>query len=150
MTDMPATPRFALPLLATAQAQKEITHNEALVLVDALLHAAVIAGPLAEPPPDAAEGQCWLVGAAPTGAWAGKTAAIAIRSAGGWRFAAAREGMSVVRLADGARLRFEGGAWVVPPVVTSPSAGVTIDSEARATIALLIALLASHGLLISG
>ena len=48
MTDMLVTPRCALPLLATAQAQKEVTHNEALVLLDALIHAAVVAGPVAE------------------------------------------------------------------------------------------------------
>ena len=32
MTDTLATPRFTLPLLAVAQAQKEVTHNEALAL----------------------------------------------------------------------------------------------------------------------
>ena len=32
MTD--ATPRFALPLLAAGQAQKELFHNEALTLPD--------------------------------------------------------------------------------------------------------------------
>ena len=31
------TDRLLLPLLATAQAQKEVTHNEALTLVDLLL-----------------------------------------------------------------------------------------------------------------
>ena len=32
------TRRCGLPLLAVSQAEKEITHNEALVLIDALLH----------------------------------------------------------------------------------------------------------------
>lgn len=72
MTDTLATPRFALPLLAVAQAQKEAMHNEALTLIDALLHATVEDGPLAAPPGAPMEGQCWIVGAAPTGAWAGQ------------------------------------------------------------------------------
>ena len=44
---MTVTDRFALPLLAAAQAQKEVTHNEALARVDALLHAVVVAVGLA-------------------------------------------------------------------------------------------------------
>ncbi len=38
MTD---TPHLALPLLAAAQAQKHVTHNEALAMIDALVHLAV-------------------------------------------------------------------------------------------------------------
>lgn len=150
MTDMPTTPRFALPLLAVAQAQKEMTHNEALTLLDALVHAAVEAGPLAAPPASPADGQCWIVGAAPTGAWAGKEHAIAIRTGGGWRFAPPREGMQATRLTDGARLRFDGGAWAAPGAIIAPSGGSTIDSEARSAISTLILHLAAQGLLISG
>lgn len=150
MTDMPATPRFALPLLAVAQAQKEVTHNEALTLLDALVHAAVEAGPLAAPPLDPAEGQCWIVGAAPTGAWAGQENAFAIRTGGGWRFAPPRGGMRATRLADGAQLRFDGSAWASPATIAAPSGGSTIDSEARSAISTLILHLAAQGLLISG
>ncbi|MBB6427536.1 DUF2793 domain-containing protein [Sphingopyxis sp. JAI128] len=150
MTDMPATPRLALPLLAVAQAQKEVTHNEALVLLDALVHAAVLDGPLADPPADPAEGQCWIVGSDPTGAWSGQATAIAFWSAGGWRFAAPRAGMRVTRLADGARLRFEGSLWTGPATIAAPAGGSTIDSEARNVIGALILQLEAQGLLISG
>jgi hypothetical protein len=150
MTDMPITPRFALPLLAVAQAQKEVTHNEALVLLDALVHAAVEGGPLATPPTNPALGQCWIVDPAATGAWAGKGNAIAIWTAGGWRFAAPRAGVLVTRLADGARLRFEGNLWTAPATISAPAGGTTIDSEARSAITALILNLAVQGILISG
>ena len=150
MTATPTTPRFALPLLAVAQAQKEVTHNEALTLLDALLHAAVEAGPITAPPAAPEEGPCWIVGPAPTGAWTGKANAIAIRSAGGWRFAPPREGMRATRLTDGAQLRFDGAAWVAPATIMAPSGGSTIDSEARSAISTLILHLAAQGLLISG
>ena len=150
MTDMPVTPRFALPLLAVAQAQKEVTHNEALTLLDALIHAAVEAGPLAAPPTGPVEGQCWIVGATPTGGWIGQENSIALWTAGGWRFAPARYGMQVTRLADGARLRFDGAAWAGPGVVGATVGGSTIDSEARSAISTLILHLAAQGLLISG
>ena len=150
MTDTPTTSRFALPLLAVAQAQKEVTHNEALTLLDALVHAAIEAGPLAEPPSSSAPGQCWIVGSAPTGAWAGHGDAIAVQTSGGWRFAVPREGTHVMRLADGARLRFEGGTWVEPSTIAPPAGGAVIDSEARGAIAALSAQLAAQGILITG
>ncbi len=150
MTDLPTTPRFALPLLGVAQAQKEVTHNEALTLLDALVHAAVEAGPLATPPVGPVEGQCWIVGAAPTAAWTGQANAIAIRTGGGWRFAPPREGMRATRLTDGAQLRFDGAAWAAPATIVAPSGGSIIDSEARSAISTLILHLAAQGLLISG
>lgn len=149
MTDMPSTPRFGLPLLALAQAQKEVTHNEALTLLDALIHAAVEAGPLAAPPVGAVDGQCWIVDAAPTGAWAGQGNAIAIRTSGGWRFAPPREGMRATRLSDGVQLRFAAGAWITPGTIEAPSGGSTIDAQARSALSTLILHLAAQGLLIS-
>jgi len=150
MTDMPTTPRFALPLLAVAQAQKEVTHNEALTLLDALIHPAVEAGPLAAPPTSPVDGQCWIVGVSPTGAWVGQGNAIAIRTGGGWRFAPPREGMRATRLTDGAQLRFGGGVWANPGTIAAPSGGSTIDTQARSALSTLILHLAAQGLLISG
>lgn len=148
MTDMPCTARFALPLLAVAQAQKEVTHNEALTLLDALVHAAIEDGPLADPPADPGDGCCWLVDTGATGAWAGQAMQLAIWTVGGWRFVPPRAGMRVVRLGDGAWLRFDGSAWLAPTPVPTPVGGVTIDSEARSAIAALILGLEAHGILI--
>ncbi|WP_293975264.1 hypothetical protein [Sphingopyxis sp.] len=55
MSEMPTTLRFALPMLAVAQAQKAVTYKEALTLIDALDHAKVEGGPLNDRPaePDA-------------------------------------------------------------------------------------------------
>ena len=88
--------------------------------------------------------------AALVAAWAGHGDAIAVQTSGGWRFAVPREGTHVMRLADGARLRFEGGTWVEPSTIAPPAGGAVIDSEARGAIAALIAQLAAQGILISG
>ncbi|PQM28309.1 hypothetical protein CVO77_07375 [Sphingopyxis lindanitolerans] len=149
MTETTQTARFALPLLAMAQAQKEVTHNEALVLLDALVHAAIEDGPLEAPPPSPAVGQCWLVGAGAGGDWAGQADAVAIWCEGGWRFAAPRAGMRIVRLSDGVWLRYGSGAWAAPDALANPGGGTTIDAEARSAIAALIQLLEAQGLLIS-
>ena len=150
MTDTTKTARFALPLLAMGQAQKEVTHNEALVLLDALVHAAIEDGPLTTPPPSPTAGQCWLVGAGASGDWAGQADAVAIWCEGGWRFVPPRAGMRIVRLSDGAWLRREAGAWSAPGVLANPAGGATVDAEARAAIAALILLLEAQGLMISG
>ncbi len=148
MTDVPSTARLALPLLAMAQAQKEVTHNEALALLDLLVQPVVEAGPLAAPPPSPGAGQGWIVGAGATGDWSGREGALALWTAGGWRFVAPSAGMRTLRLSDESWLRFDGGGWIEPATVASPAGGATIDSEARAAIAALILALVGHGLLI--
>jgi len=150
MTDLPRTARFAFPLLSVAQAQKEVTHNEALTLIDALIQLTVEDGPLAAPPTTPDEGQCWIVGAGASGAWSGRVGTIAVSTAGGWRFVAPREAMRVIRLRDGAAMTFTGGAWVGPPTLSPPVGGGVVDSEARSALAALISLIEAHGLLISG
>jgi hypothetical protein len=160
-----ASPRFDLPFIVPGQAQKEIFHNEALLRIDAALQAAVESAPVSEPPSDALPGECWLVGAAPSGAWNGKADQLAIWSEGGWRFIAPVTGMVAWNKADSLPLRWSGEGWtggevecaavhvagqkVVgerQPAVPTPSGGTVIDVEARAAIDALIATLLSHGL----
>lgn len=148
MTDLPSTARLALPLLAMAQAQKEVTHNEALTLLDLLVQPVVEAGPQATPPATPDPGQGWIVGAGASGAWDGEGGALALWTAGGWRFVTPRAGMRTFRLSDGAWMRFDGAAWVEPGTIASPAGGATVDSEARAAIGALILALVGHGLLI--
>src|SRR3546814_17875869 len=111
MPDIPPTARFQPPLLAAPQAQKEVTHNEALPLLDALVQPVVEAGPQNSPPLAPAVGQCWLVGAAPTAEWSEAAGTIALWTAGGWRFAAPFAGMRLLRLSDHAWLRCEESGW---------------------------------------
>ena len=63
-----------------------------LKLVDALLHLAVKSRALATPPATPADGERYIVGASPTGAWAGKSGQIAVRREGAWAFCAPKAG----------------------------------------------------------
>ncbi|WP_419722528.1 DUF2793 domain-containing protein [Sphingopyxis bauzanensis] len=105
---------------------------------------------LNDPPAEPEAGQCWLVGEAPTSDWSGQGNVIAIWTAGDWRFVAPQVGMVVVRLAVGARLRFDDGEWVAPVTIVAPSGSSTIDAEARSALGALIQHLVAQGLLISG
>jgi hypothetical protein len=161
-----ATARFALPFLIPGQAQKELFHNEALLVLDCAIAAAVEEAPRASPPASPAEGQCWIVAAAATDAWSGKEGCLAAWTSGGWRFVAAPAGMSAWNKADALTLRYDGSGWsggeliasslriggvqVVGerrPAIASPSGGTIIDAEARAAVSALIAALMSHGLI---
>ena len=84
---MSDTPLIGLPLLEASQAQKHVTHNEALLLLDAMVHLAVISRVLATPPASPADGDRYLVAASATGDWLGHSGHIAFREAGAWRFA---------------------------------------------------------------
>jgi hypothetical protein len=150
MSDPQVSPRFGLPLLSVGQAQKEVTHNEALMLIDALVHCRCEAGPQIAPPAAPSPGQSWIVDVGATDEWIGQDKAIALWSDGGWRFIAPRVAMRCVRLSDGKVLRFDGDSWVAPPILALPAGGTTVDSTARDAIAALIGALSDHGLLISG
>ena len=83
---MSVTANLALPLIAAAQAQKHVTHNDALLAIDALLGCAVKDKDLGVPPSSPADGDRYIVAAAPSGAWAGKAANVAAWQDGTWRF----------------------------------------------------------------
>lgn len=140
-----ASPRFGLPLLFAGQAQKEVFVNEAHALTDALLHPA-IEGEADNPPATPAEGECWLVGDTPTGAWADHAGELSSFQAGGWIFAAPRDGVRVLDRSTGQDVRYRGG-WQRPATPAAPTGGTTVDAEARAAIAGLVAALIDGGLL---
>ena len=146
MSEISSTSRWQLPMLAVGQMQKEVTHNEALARIDALLSPLVESPPLDVPPSAPLAGQCWLVGTAPSNAWSGRAHHLACWTSGGWRWIAPQIGMTV-RLADGRLARFGGSHWILPVAVSLPVNGATVDSEARLAIAAVIAALQAQGLL---
>lgn len=108
---MPNTARLGLPLIEAAQAQKHVTHNEALAALDQLVQTLAESRSLAAPPSSPADGQAWIVAAAPTGAWAGKADQIAAWQSGAWTFYAARTGMLAWVKADNRLFVWTGSAW---------------------------------------
>ncbi|WP_242183904.1 DUF2793 domain-containing protein [Sphingomonas sp. CARO-RG-8B-R24-01] len=159
------TARLALPFLQSGQAQKELTHNEALALLDIAVQPIVEAVGLSTPPADPIAGQCWIVGANPLGAWGGKADALAGWTDGGWRFVAATEGMSAWNRNDMTVTRYVGGRWEIglvradqlviggvpvvgprQPAVGAPIGGDNIDGVARQAITNILTVLQRHGL----
>ena len=76
---MPETsPTLAMPYIQPAQAQKHVTHNEALRILDAVSQLSVLNADLAEPPLLPEEGDRYIVAQDGTGAWAGQDFNVAI------------------------------------------------------------------------
>ncbi|MCB8820044.1 DUF2793 domain-containing protein [Microvirga rosea] len=108
---MSTTPHLALPLLAAAQAQKHVIHNEAIAALDALVHLAVKQRDRTSPPAAPEEGERYLVGQGANGAFADHAGEIALFDLGAWRFFTPRAGWCVYVEAEEAFLIFDGAAW---------------------------------------
>lgn len=89
---MTETPRWNLPLLTQGQAQKEVSHNEALHGIDRILQLAVVTRRLGQPPARAAIGDIFIVGTAPDGSWAGCAGMLASYDGRGWTLTNPRGG----------------------------------------------------------
>lgn len=109
---MTETTHLALPFLDAAQAQKHVTHNEALQLLDAVVQLSVTARGQGTPPAQPSEGARVLVGAGATGAFAGKSGQIATFIAGGWVFLAPKSGWRAYVEAEQTLLVYDGAQWV--------------------------------------
>lgn len=108
---MTTTPRLRLPLMASAQSQKHVTHNAALILLDAMTHCAVSAIGTNAPPQSASSGECHVVGSAPTGAFASAAGEFAIYDGYAWQFVPVRRGNLVFNLSDSRFWFFESSGW---------------------------------------
>lgn len=109
---MSDTPLLNLPLLAAAQAQKHITHNEALLLLEAAVQLSVSDRGLAAPPGNAAEGARYLVPENATGAWTGKSGRVALMQGGDWSFLTPRKGWRMWVEDEGKLLLHDGAQWL--------------------------------------
>lgn len=89
---MIVTPRLSLPLLAAGQTQKHVTHNDALVRLDALIHLVVDSRTQVAPPVGPSELSAYIVPAGGTGIFAGRTDQVALYEDGGWTFLTPRIG----------------------------------------------------------
>lgn len=118
-----STPDYGIPLLYQQQESPEVTLNEALFALQLLSGIGVI-GVLNTPPASPTEGDCYVVGTSPTGAWVGRANCIVGRYDGGWIFVpgfntagtaitpgARHEGMHVWRMDTNAVYRWNGSAW---------------------------------------
>ena len=131
--------------MLAGKAQKEFFVNEALAMIDALLHPVVLAE-LAEPPISPVVGDSYLVDASPSGEWAERDETLAIWQGDQWFFVEPRAGMAI-RDSQTGLIRVYAEGWQAAAALENPAGGTNIDSEARASIDAILATLRTHGIL---
>ncbi|KQV83758.1 DUF2793 domain-containing protein [Rhizobium sp. Root1220] len=104
------TSNLALPYILPSQAQKHVTHNEALQRLDAIVQLCVDAE-ATNPPSDPVEGQCYLVADGAGGDWTGKDGLLAFRQDGAWIYLEPRMGWRAFFAQLGQIHVFSGGLW---------------------------------------
>lgn len=130
-----------LPYIQPAQAQKHVTHNEAIELLDLIVHLTVQDFGAATPPATPAEGETWALGLTPTDAWTNEAGKIASFRGGGWLFVTPQAGWQAYSIIAEEMRVYTGAIWV--NVAVDPSfdnlPGVGVNATADATNKLSVA-----------
>ena len=131
---MEQTTNLKMPFIMPSQAQKHVTHNEALLALDVLVQLSVLDRHLAAPPPLPVEGCRYIVAAPATGAWAGKSGQVAAWQDGAWAFHLPVSGW-LAWVADEQRiLAYDGSGWVdTLSLGVNPASMVGVNTTADAT-----------------
>jgi len=163
---MTQTSRYALPLLQSGQAQKEITHNGAIAAIDALLHLVVDSRTLSLPPA-AGDPGAWIVAAGASGVWAGRDGQVAVLDEAGYSFITPRDGCVAFVRSEQVFIYWVAGAWHDSWPVRSlliagrptlngaiatilrPVGGTIVDTEGRAVLTQILTALQALGLITS-
>ena len=122
---MSETAQFQLPLIAPSQAQKHVTVNEALSILDCVAQLRVLSGTMTTPPATGTEGDAYLVPAGATDAWSGEDGRLAVHVNGGWRFVTPKTGWQCFNTETGTNLLFDGTAWLDSTLVATVNGSAT-------------------------
>lgn len=138
------TPRLGLPLIQQGQAQKHVTRNEAITVLDALVQPVVQDADQTAPPAVSSKGDVHIVAPAATDAWAGQDHALAVYFNNGWTFQTPSAGWMARVLATGETLTFDGTTWAGQSTATL-GVNATTDTANRLTVAAAGTLLTHEG-----
>lgn len=114
-------PKTGLPYWPAGALQQDLIFNELLRFLGAVGAPATVKDKdLATPPGSPADGDTYIVAAAPTGAWTGHAKDIAYNDAGTWIFFTPSEGWRLDVADEDIVYRYSGAAWVTATTADSP------------------------------
>ncbi|WP_339113937.1 DUF2793 domain-containing protein [Thioclava sp. GXIMD2076] len=109
MSDISAN--LSLPFIQASQAQKHVTHNEAIDILDALVQLSVTSRSIMTPPATPETGARYILPVGATGAWAGNEGAVAQWGGEAWRFYPPRTGWQTYIADEAQSLIWTGTQW---------------------------------------
>lgn len=113
---MSTTFHLSLPYLDAAQAQKHITHNQALTLLDACVHLYIEERYIEAPPATPLPGSRYLIGPSAQGDFKNKEGYLATFIDGGWLYLTPQPGWCAYIGAEKVLSLFDGKTWIDRPV----------------------------------
>ncbi|KAG1713724.1 hypothetical protein GQR58_002194 [Nymphon striatum] len=147
---------LGLPYIQPAQAQKHVTHNEAIRVLDALVQLSVLDRDQTAPPASPSSGDRHIIAAGASGDWTGQDGSIAVFEAAAWAFYVPQAGWQAVVRSEGVTLIWTGTDWVAPTIdatafqnVDSVGVNTTADTTNRLAVASDATLLSHAGLIIA-
>ena len=141
------SPILSLPYLQPSQAQKHVTHNEALQTLDVLVQTVVADRDQSTPPTTPTAGGSHIVAPGGTGAWAGHDDDIATWDGSNWFFVTPRTGWQAQVNAESQTVTWDGSTWGIQSPLLQNLDAVGINTTADATNRLAVsaaATLLSH------
>ncbi|SLN62012.1 DUF2793 domain-containing protein [Pseudooctadecabacter jejudonensis] len=133
------SPILGLPYIQPAQAQKHVTHNEALAVLEAAVQLTVVAHDAVTPPAAPAEGDRYIVPAGAEAAWGGAQGDIAVWDGVGWNIISPKAGWQAYSQALQSALRFDGTDWQADGGGSSTQQTLGINTTADTTNRLSVA-----------
>lgn len=131
---MDQTPNLKLPYILPSQAQKHVTHNEALRLLDAVVHLCVRSRGETDAPANPDSGARYIVATPAAGPWLGRDGMIAFFVDGGWLFVSPAAGWQAYVEDEAQLLVFDGAVWngvsSIPESLTLSMLGVQATADA--------------------
>ncbi|MGR3617170.1 MAG: DUF2793 domain-containing protein [Paracoccaceae bacterium] len=137
------SPRLNLPYLQPSQAQKHVTHNEALRQLDAIVQVAIEAVGAETPPTEPGSGAMFALGSEPQGLWAGQAGTLALWDGVAWQFVIPGEGWRGFDKGAGVAITYHGGEWHPEEPDFQNLSGVGIGTGSDVTNRLAVASQAS-------
>lgn len=108
---MATTNHLGITTVSAAQSQKEVTINNAIKQIDALLNSGVEDMTHTAPPMSPVEGTNYIIAATATGAWAGLEDYIALYYDSGWHYIEPNQGAMIWNNDDSSMYVYDNGAW---------------------------------------
>lgn len=133
------SPQLGLPFLQPSQAQKHVTHNEALLKLDTLVQLTIESFAATTPPALPQDGETHALGVSPTGDWAGQDGNLAVYNENVWNFITPQDGWRAWSKPDEKLQAYSSGSWGDLPITLQNIDGLGVKTTSDATNRLAVA-----------